>query len=122
MGSLSKVLIGVIASILIGWIVHSYSLKNDIAAEKEKYDELIEEVVIEKKELIDSVQNLSIVEINSLKSNVSNLSRYSENLIKQVRNYEKNPDYDIDYITALDILSRSNYQERKNDFVKGKDN
>lgn len=118
-GIIIKILLGIIA-ITVGVGFFSFrSLKKDLQIEYDARQELIADVKEEKQRLIDSLQKVSADEIKMLKNDISNLSSYSNSLIRKLKNYEKNPDFDINYLTAVDVITRSNYQGRKNDTIKG---
>lgn len=115
---LNKLLIFLILAVAGVGIFYYVSLNKEITRVVDEQLKMIDDQKLEKQMVIDSVKNEMNDEITTLKSDVSSLSNYSNNLIKQLRNYEKNPDFDINYITAIDVITRSDYKGRKNDSIK----
>lgn len=48
--------------------------------------------------------------ISSIKSEVNNLAKYSQSVIKEIEQYEKRPNYSIDFAAASVIISESSYR------------
>lgn len=105
--------------LIIAIIVISYfgyrSIQKDLAIEYDARQELINDVKKEKQTLIDSLSKVKLKEIESLKKNISRLSNYSNGLVQKLKSYEKNPDYDIDFMSSVDVITRSDYQGRNVD-------
>lgn len=112
----------ILISIILGVSIFAFmSLKKELSFELDLKQELIQNIKEEKQKAIDSIQKTLHIEIENLNTEINTLSRYSNSLIKKIKSHEINPIYNIDYISAVDILSRSNYKGRKNDTIKGKD-
>ena len=117
-----KILLSLIVILLIIGFFGFRSIKKDLNIELDAHQQLIKDTKEQKRYIIDSVQESSLKEVKMLKDEINGLSKYSNSLIIKIKQYEKNPYYDIDYITAVDILTRSNYSERSNDTIKRKNN
>jgi len=63
-----------------------------------------------KERAVDSLKTVFNGEAEKLKNDLEELKNYSDNLIKQIRYYEKRPDLDLDFITASAIVARSKYR------------
>lgn len=116
----SKILLILIVALVVIGIFSFRSLKNDLTIETEAHQELIGNVKKEKRLIIDSLNLITADTIKILKTDIQKLTDYSNKLILKIRNYEKRPDYDIDFITAVDIIARSGYKRENDSVVKGK--
>jgi hypothetical protein len=70
----------------------------------------IEAERISHQKAIDSLQREFITETEKLRNDLNQLVEYSDNLTKQIRRYEKRPDFDLDFLSAADIISKSKYR------------
>lgn len=113
-----KSLLILIAILVVVGFFGYRSIQKDLQIESDARQELIADVKEQKQHLIDSLQKVSADEIRTLKNDINNLSSYSNRLVQQIKNYEKNPHFDIDYLTAVDIIARSNYRKRNDSIVE----
>jgi len=119
---ITKILLILIAIILVVGFFGYRSMQKDLEIEIEARQTITDDLKDEKRHIIDSVQISSLNEVKTLKLEINNLSNYSNSLIRKIKQYEKNPIYDIDFITAIDIITRSDYKGRNGDTIKRKDN
>lgn len=63
-----------------------------------------------KEKAVDSLKTVFEIEADKMQNELERLTDYSENLIKQIRYYEKRPDLDLDFITASSVIARSEYR------------
>lgn len=119
---LNKILLILIFAVAGVGVFYYVSLNKKLTAAVDEQLKMIDNQKEEKQMVIDSVRNVVNIELTTLQNSVTNLSKYSNNLIKQLKNYEKNPDYDINYITAVDIIARSDYKGRNDSVVERENN
>ena len=119
--------IAIILSILIvGILTMGFfafrSIKKDLNIEIEQRKRLVKGLKIQKRQIIDSLQKKSLNELKTMQNDIKRISTYSRQLIKTLQDYEKRPNYTIDYVDAVDIIARSNYNGKRSDTTKSKKN
>lgn len=102
----------IFALIFIGALFFYYYLTwtAEIQALRDQHLEQLEKEKEVRRQEIDSLKNIKQKEADALLAEINSLSEYSNNLVRKIKRYEKRPDFDIDFLTAADIISRSNYQ------------
>jgi len=107
---IQKILIGAVL-IMAGAIVFQYyTIQRERNDHKEAQNKTLNKIIESRAAIIDSVQKKSLKEAQNAQEQINELKQYSNNLLTRVRNYEKNPNYDIDFLAAFDIITKSEYK------------
>lgn len=122
----TKTIVIILSILIVGILTMGFfafrSIKKDLNIEIEQRKRLVRDLKIQKRQIIDSLKNKSLNELKTMQTDIKRISAYSRQLIKTLQDYEKRPNYTIDYVDAVDIISRSNYNGKRSDTTKSKKN
>lgn len=122
----NKTIIIILSILIVGILAMGFfafrSIKKDLNVEIEQRQKLVKDLKAQKRQIIDSLQNKSLNELKTMQTDIKRISAYSRQLIKTLEDYEKRPNYTIDYVDAVDIIARSNYNGKRSDTIKSRKN
>lgn len=98
-----------VAFVLLAWFLYKSNRNSEIERLRKENEELIKKARIEKENEIEILQAQFDSTVKALNNEVTELSERAESLTNKIRNYEKKPPFDIDFVAAFRIIANSHY-------------
>jgi len=102
-----------LAFIVVVLVYFLYKQNREVNFEKERRIEIQKKLTEDTNRKIEIIQQKNDSIIESLKEEVAKFSERTRTLNQRLKYYEKNPNIDLDFVSAFSIIAKSEYRPKE---------